>query len=100
MYIIRTALLILVELIDLVNSVIIFVSQMTLLGWLTFPLGRAFMRRGHLKEGGIHKLFLILGGTFIGGFTVLRIQAFSGIFRMLCNALILRTQSYSEFWHA
>ena len=39
MYIIRTALLILVELIDLVNSVIIFVSQMTLLGWLTFPLG-------------------------------------------------------------
>ena len=57
------------------------------------------MRRGHLKEGGIHKLFLILGGTLIGGFTVLRIQAFSGIFRMLCNALILRTQSYSEFWH-
>ena len=37
--IIRTGLLILVELIDLVNSVIIFLSQMTLLRWLTFLLG-------------------------------------------------------------
>ena len=34
--IIRTGLPILVELIDLVNSVIIFLSQMTLLRWLTF----------------------------------------------------------------
>ena len=37
--IIRTGLSILVELIGLVNSVIIFVSQMTLLIWLTFLLG-------------------------------------------------------------
>ena len=37
--IIRTGLSILVELIDLVNSVIIFLSQMTLLRWLTFLLG-------------------------------------------------------------
>ena len=37
--IIRTASPILVELIDLVNSIIIFLSQMTLLGWLTFLLG-------------------------------------------------------------
>ena len=37
--IIRTGSLILVELIDLVNSVIIFLSQMTLLRWLTFLLG-------------------------------------------------------------
>ena len=37
--IIRTGLFILVELIDLVNSVIIFVSQMTLLRWLTFLSG-------------------------------------------------------------
>ena len=37
--IIRTGLPILVELIDLVNSVIIFVSQMTLLRWFTFLLG-------------------------------------------------------------
>ena len=37
--IIRTGLSILVELINLVNSVIIFPSQMTLLGWLTFLLG-------------------------------------------------------------
>ena len=37
--IIRTDLPILVELIDLVNSVIIFLSQMTLLRWLTFLLG-------------------------------------------------------------
>ena len=37
--IIRTGLPIRVELIDLVNSVIIFVSQMTLLRWLTFLLG-------------------------------------------------------------
>ena len=37
--IIRTSLSILVELIDLVNSVIIFLSQMTLLRWLTFLLG-------------------------------------------------------------
>ena len=37
--IIRTGLPILVELIDLVNSVIIFLSQMTLLKWLTFLLG-------------------------------------------------------------
>ena len=39
MFIIRTGLLILGELIDLVNSVIIFLSQMTLLRWLTFLLG-------------------------------------------------------------
>ena len=39
MSIIRTGLPILVELIDLVNSVIIFLSQMTLLRWLTFLLG-------------------------------------------------------------
>ena len=38
-FIIRTGLLILVELIDLMNSVIIFLSQMTLLRWLTFLLG-------------------------------------------------------------
>ena len=37
--IIRTGLLILVELIDLVKSVIIFLSQITLLRWLTFLLG-------------------------------------------------------------
>ena len=37
--IIRTGSPILVELIDLVNSVIIFLSQMTLLKWLTFLLG-------------------------------------------------------------
>ena len=37
--IIWTGLPILVELIDLVNSVIIFLSQMTLLRWLTFLLG-------------------------------------------------------------
>ena len=37
--IIRTGLPILVELIDLVNSVIIFLSQMSLLKWLTFLLG-------------------------------------------------------------
>ena len=37
--IIRTGLPILVELIDLVNSAIIFLSQMTLLKWLTFLLG-------------------------------------------------------------
>ena len=36
MAIMRTGLPILVELIDLVNSVIIFLSQMTLLRWLTF----------------------------------------------------------------
>ena len=36
--IIRTGLPILVELIDLVNSIIIFLSQMTLLRWLTFLL--------------------------------------------------------------
>ena len=35
----RTSSPILVELIDLVNSVIIFLSQMTLLRWLTFLLG-------------------------------------------------------------
>ena len=39
MSIIRSGLLILVEMIDLVNSVIIFLSQMTLLRWLTFLLG-------------------------------------------------------------
>ena len=39
MSIIRTGLPILVELIDLVNSVIIFLSQITLLRWSTFPLG-------------------------------------------------------------
>ena len=39
MSIIRTGLLILVELIDLVNSVITFLSQMTLLRWLTFRIG-------------------------------------------------------------
>ena len=38
-FIIRTGLLILVELIDLVNFVITFLSQMTLLRWLTFLLG-------------------------------------------------------------
>ena len=38
--IIRTGLPILVELIDLVNSVIIFLSQMILLRWLTFLLGK------------------------------------------------------------
>ena len=37
--IIRTGSPILVELIDLVNSVIIFLSRMTLLRWLTFLLG-------------------------------------------------------------
>ena len=37
--IIRTGLPILVELIDLVNSVIFFLSQMTLLRWLTFLQG-------------------------------------------------------------
>ena len=37
--IIRTGLPILVELIDLVNPVIIFLSQTTLLRWLTFLLG-------------------------------------------------------------
>ena len=37
--IIRTGLLILVELINLVNFVITFLSQMTLLRWLTFLLG-------------------------------------------------------------
>ena len=37
--ILRTGLLILVERIDLVNSVIIFLSQMTLLKWLNFLLG-------------------------------------------------------------
>ena len=37
--IIKTGLPILVELINLVNSVIIFLSQMTLLRWLTFLLG-------------------------------------------------------------
>ena len=37
--IIRGGLPILVELIDLVNSVIIFLSQMTLLKWLTFLIG-------------------------------------------------------------
>ena len=26
-----------------------------------------FIRRGCLKEGGVHKLFLILGGALIGG---------------------------------
>ena len=36
MSIIRSGLLILVEMIDLVNSVIIFLSQMTLHRWLTF----------------------------------------------------------------
>ena len=36
--IIRTGLPILVELMDLVNSVIMFLSQMTLLRWLTFLL--------------------------------------------------------------
>ena len=38
-YITRTGLPILVELIDLVNSVIMFLSQTTLLRWLTFVLG-------------------------------------------------------------
>ena len=36
---IRTGLPFLVELIDLINSVIIFLFQMTLLRWLTFLLG-------------------------------------------------------------
>ena len=39
MSIIRTGLIILVELINLVNSAIIFLSQMTSLRWLTFLLG-------------------------------------------------------------
>ena len=39
MSIVRTGLPILVELIDQVNSIIIFLSQMTLLRWLTFLLG-------------------------------------------------------------
>ena len=39
MFIIRTGLPILVELINLVNSVVIFQSQVTLLRWLTFLLG-------------------------------------------------------------
>ena len=39
MSIIKTGLTILVELIHLVNSVIIFLSQMTLLRWLTLLLG-------------------------------------------------------------
>ena len=38
MSIIQTGLPILVELIELVNSVIIFLSQMTILRWLTFLL--------------------------------------------------------------
>ena len=38
-HLLRTGLPILVELIDLVNSVILFLSQMTLLRWLTFLLG-------------------------------------------------------------
>ena len=37
--IIRTGLPVLVELIDLVNSVIIFLSQMAICRWLTFLLG-------------------------------------------------------------
>ena len=41
--IIRTGSSILVELIDLVKSVIIFLSQMTLLRWLTFLLGSLTM---------------------------------------------------------
>ena len=41
--IIRTSLPTLVELIHLVNSVIIFLSQMTLLRWLTFLLGSLTM---------------------------------------------------------
>ena len=39
MYVMRTDLSILVELFDLVNSVIILLSQMTLLRWLTLLLG-------------------------------------------------------------
>ena len=39
MSIIKTGLTILVELVGLVNSVIIFLSQMTLLRWLTFLIG-------------------------------------------------------------
>ena len=39
MSIVRTGLLILVELIDLVNSAVIFLSQMTLLRWWTLLLG-------------------------------------------------------------
>ena len=38
MSIIRTGLPILVELIDMVNSVMIFLSQMTLLRWFTYLL--------------------------------------------------------------
>ena len=38
-FMIRTGLPILVELVDLVNSVVIFLSQTTLLRWLTFLLG-------------------------------------------------------------
>ena len=29
--------------------------------------GGGRLLEGRLKEGGVHKLFLILGGTFIGG---------------------------------
>ena len=32
-----------------------------------FFLGRAFSRRNRLKEGGFHKLFLVIGGTFTSG---------------------------------
>ena len=39
MFIIRTGLPILVELVNLVNSAIVFLSQMTSLRWLTFLLG-------------------------------------------------------------
>ena len=39
MFIIRADLSVLVELVDLVNSVIILLSQIILLKWLTFQLG-------------------------------------------------------------
>ena len=32
-----------------------------------FFLGRSFSRRNRLKEGGFHKLFLVIGGTFTRG---------------------------------
>ena len=42
-FMIRTGLPILVELVDLLNSVVIFLCQMTLLRWLTFLLGSQTM---------------------------------------------------------
>ena len=47
--------------IGLNKYVTIFLMEI-LLGW-----EGAFIRQGSLKEGGVHKLFLILGGVFIRG---------------------------------